>query len=38
VATEASKPGTTVDIMVRDKAVPAVVTRPPFYKEGTVRK
>jgi aminomethyltransferase len=38
VATEASKAGTTVDIMVRDKPVPAVVTRPPFYKEGTVRK
>jgi aminomethyltransferase len=38
VATEFSKPGTAVDIMVRDKAVPAQVTRPPFYKEGTVRK
>jgi aminomethyltransferase len=38
VATEASKAGTMIEIMVRDKAVPAVVTRPPFYKEGTVRK
>lgn len=38
VATEASKPGTTIDIMVRDKAVPATVSRPPFYKQGTVRK
>ena len=38
VATEHSKPGTTIDIIVRDKAIPAEVTRPPFYKEGTVRK
>lgn len=38
VATEASKPGTAIEIMIRDKAVAAEVTRPPFYKEGTVRK
>jgi aminomethyltransferase len=38
VPAEASKAGTAIEIVVRDKAVPAEVTRPPFYKEGTVRK
>jgi aminomethyltransferase len=34
----AAKPGTRIDVMVRDKAIPAEVVRPPFYKEGSVRK
>lgn len=38
VPTEFSKAGTAIEIMVRDKPVAAEVTRPPFYKEGTVRK
>jgi aminomethyltransferase len=38
VPAEASKPGTAIEIMVRDKAVPATVIRAPFYKKGTVRK
>jgi aminomethyltransferase len=38
VPAESSKAGTPIEIMVRDKAVAAEVTRPPFYKEGTVRK
>ena len=38
VATEATKPGTSIEIMVRDKAVAAEVTRPPFYKNGSVKK
>ncbi|MGQ0815909.1 MAG: glycine cleavage system aminomethyltransferase GcvT [Gemmatimonadota bacterium] len=38
VPAEASKAGTSIDIVVRDKPVPAEVTRPPFYKEGSVRK
>jgi len=38
VASEAAKPGTRIDIMVRDKAIPAEVTRAPFYKQGSVRK
>lgn len=38
VPTEASKAGTPIEIMVRDKALKATVTRPPFYKEGSVRK
>jgi aminomethyltransferase len=38
VATEASKAGSPVEIMVRDKPVQAEITRPPFYTKGTVRK
>jgi aminomethyltransferase len=35
---DAAKPGTRIDIMVRDKAIPAEIVRPPFYKDGSVRK
>lgn len=38
VPVEYSKPGTEIEIMVRDKAIKAEVTRPPFYKNGSVRK
>ncbi|MGQ0560833.1 MAG: glycine cleavage system aminomethyltransferase GcvT [Gemmatimonadota bacterium] len=38
VPVEASRAGTTIEIMVRDKPVAAAVTRPPFYQEGSVRK
>jgi aminomethyltransferase len=38
VPAESAKPGTTIEIMIRDKATPAEVVRPPFYKEGSVRK
>jgi aminomethyltransferase len=38
VPTAAAKPGTRVDIMVRDKAIPAELVRPPFYRHGSVRK
>lgn len=38
VPAEASKAGSTLQIMVRDKSVPAEVVRAPFYKNGTVRK
>jgi aminomethyltransferase len=38
VATEASKAGTAVEVMVRDRALAAQVTKPPFYTNGTVRK
>lgn len=38
VPSEAAKAGSTIEIMVRDKAVAAEVTRAPFYQEGTVRK
>jgi aminomethyltransferase len=35
---DATKPGTGIDIMIRDKPVHAEVVRPPFYREGSVRK
>jgi aminomethyltransferase len=38
VPAESAKPGTRVDIMVRDKAIPAELARPPFYTKGSVRK
>jgi aminomethyltransferase len=38
VPAAAAKPGTRVDIMIRDKPVAAELVRPPFYKEGSVRK
>ena len=38
VPAEAAKAGTRIDIMVRDKAIPAEVARAPFYKEGSVRR
>lgn len=38
VPADAAKPGTRIDIMVRDKAIPAEIVRPPFYKGGSVRK
>jgi aminomethyltransferase len=38
VPATAAKAGTHIDIMVRDKAIPAEIVRPPFYREGSVRK
>jgi aminomethyltransferase len=38
VASEASKIGTPIEIMVRDKPIAAEIARPPFYKKGTVKK
>jgi aminomethyltransferase len=35
---EAAKPGTRVEVVIRDQAVPAEVVRPPFYTAGTVRR
>jgi aminomethyltransferase len=37
VPAEASKPGSEIGIVIRDRAVPAEVVRPPFHKGGTVR-
>jgi aminomethyltransferase len=33
-----AKAGTTIDVMVRGKPVPAEVVRPPFYKQGSIRR
>lgn len=38
VPTELVKPGTEVGVRIRNKVIPAVVQRPPFYKEGSVRR
>jgi aminomethyltransferase len=38
VPAEVSRVGTAIEVMVRDKPVPAEIVRPPFYKEGSVRK
>ena len=35
---EAAKPGTAIEIMIRDRAVPAEVVKPPFYTEGSLRR
>ncbi len=38
VPVAAAKPGTTLDIMIRDRPCPAEVVRTPFYKHGSVRR
>ena len=38
VPTELAKPGTEVGVRIRDRVIPAVVQRPPFYTEGSVRR
>lgn len=38
VPTELAKPGTEVGVRIRNKVIPAVVQRPPFYTEGSVRR
>jgi len=38
VPADSAKPGTRIDIMVRDRAIPAEIVRPPFYKGGSIRK
>ncbi|MBW3552792.1 MAG: glycine cleavage system aminomethyltransferase GcvT [Gemmatimonadetes bacterium] len=35
---DAARPGTGIEIMIRDRAVPAEVVRPPFYTEGSLRR
>ncbi len=37
VPVEAAKPGTEVEVVIRDRLIPAEVVRPPFYKEGSVK-
>jgi aminomethyltransferase len=34
---DAAAPGTSIEIMIRDQAIPAEVVRPPFYTGGSVR-
>jgi len=38
VPAELSKAGTEIGIRIRDKVIPAVVHRPPFYTEGSIKR
>jgi aminomethyltransferase len=38
VSAELAQPGTELGIVIRDRAVPAEVVKPPFHTHGTVRK
>jgi aminomethyltransferase len=33
-----AKPGTNIEIDIRDKATPAEIVRPPFYRDGSIRR
>lgn len=35
---EAARPGTRIEILIRDRPVPAEVVRPPFYTKGSLRR
>ena len=38
VETAVAKAGTSVDIVVRGRSIPAEIVRPPFYKQGSIRR
>lgn len=38
IPAEAAKPGTPIEVVIRDRPVPAEVTRPPFYAGGSLRR
>jgi len=38
VPTELAKAGTEVGVRIRNKIIPAVVQRPPFYTEGSIKR
>jgi len=38
VPAEATEPGTELEILIRDRAIPAVVQRPPFYTDGSLKR
>lgn len=38
VPAEAAAPGTELEIMIRDRAIPAAVQRPPFYTDGSLKR
>ncbi len=35
---ELAEPGTGLEIVIRDRAIPAEVVRMPFYKEGSLKR
>ncbi|MFW6201974.1 MAG: glycine cleavage system aminomethyltransferase GcvT [Gemmatimonadota bacterium] len=38
VPVEAAEPGTELEIVIRNRPVPAEVVRPPFYRDGSIRR
>jgi aminomethyltransferase len=38
VPPDAARTGTIIHVVIRDREVPAEVTRPPFYKEGSIQR
>ncbi|MFO7894059.1 MAG: glycine cleavage system aminomethyltransferase GcvT [Longimicrobiales bacterium] len=38
VPAEASKSGTEIEVVIRDKGIPAVIQRPPFYTDGSLKR
>lgn len=38
VPVDAAKPGTEIEILIRDKGIPAEVVKIPFYKDGSIRR
>jgi aminomethyltransferase len=38
VAVEAAAPGTALEVVIRDRPIPAEVVRPPFYTQGSLRR
>lgn len=38
IAAEAAKPGTAIEVVVRNRPLPAEVVRPPFYKDGSLKR
>jgi aminomethyltransferase len=35
---ELTKPGTEIEVVVRDRPIAAEVVRPPFYRDGSLRR
>jgi aminomethyltransferase len=35
---ELARPGTSIEVRIRDQAIPAEVVRPPFYTDGSLRR
>jgi aminomethyltransferase len=38
LSVEAAKAGTDIEVVIRDRPIPARVVRPPFYTEGSLRR
>lgn len=38
VPTEAASPGTPLEVVIRNRPIPAEVVRPPFYRQGSIRR